>query len=76
MRIAAKALLAIAGTFALFWAIGYRMPYPDILAPAFGMWAGQHEDAVMLEQLAEFAAIAVTLVFGGDWLFRRFRPSN
>ena len=76
LRIALKVLLVLAMVFILARTIGYEMPYPDIVAPTFRMWAGAHEDAVLIEQLTEFVAIAAVVVFGGDWLLRRRRGSN
>ncbi len=79
MRIVVKLLLVLAIAFALLRADGLQiidMPFPDVIAPMFGMWAGEHEDAMIMELLIEFLLIAVAIVFGGDWLLRRWRDSN
>ena len=49
----------------------FKMPYPDIIAPIFNMWAGAHYDAVEMEWLVEFFLVALAIIFAGDWIVRR-----
>jgi len=76
VRIAVKVLAALATTLIVAHFFGRYLPYPDVIAPIFGMWADAHIDAISIELMIECFLVAMALIFGGDWLVSRLRDSN